>query len=96
MYLSLVNNVRDVWFKNDTDLHSLHTVSIGEMNNKSIGKWSEGVIDKDKRVGIQVLELSIETDSLNKWVFYKGEIFDIINFVCVILHQTNYLYIMNF
>ncbi len=31
-------------FKNDIDLHSLHTVSIGEMNNKIIGKWSESVM----------------------------------------------------
>ncbi len=30
------NNIRDVCFKNDIDLHSLHTVSIGEMNNRII------------------------------------------------------------
>ncbi len=30
----LGNNIRDVCFKNYIDLHSLHIVSIGEMNNK--------------------------------------------------------------
>ena len=80
----LGNNIRDVCFKNDIDLHSLHTVSICEMNNKIIGKWSEIVSDEDKRVGKQVLELCIERDSLNEWVFDRVEIFDIIHFVCVI------------
>ncbi len=60
------NYIRDVCFKNDIDLHSLHTVSIGKMNNKIIGKWSESVSDEDKRVGMQVLELCIESDSLNE------------------------------
>ncbi len=32
----LGNNIRDVCFKNDIDLHNLHIVSIGEMNNKNI------------------------------------------------------------
>ncbi len=77
------NNIRDVCFKNDIDLHSLHTVCIGEMNNNIIGKWSESVSDEDKRVGMQVLELCIERDSLNEWVFDRVDIFDIINFVCV-------------
>ncbi len=35
----LANNFRDIYFKNDNDLDSLHNVSIGEMNNKIIGKW---------------------------------------------------------
>ncbi len=74
----------DVCFKNDTDLHSLHTESIGEMNKKIIGKWSESVNDEDKWVGMQVLELCIERDSLNDWVFDRREIFDIVNFVCII------------
>ncbi len=45
------------------------------MNNKIIGKWSESVSDEDKRVGMQVhlLELCIERDSLNEWVFDRGE-----------------------
>ncbi len=43
----------------------VYIVSIGEMNNKSIGKSSESVSDEDKRVGMQVLELFIERDSLN-------------------------------
>ncbi len=80
----LGNNIRDVCFKNDIDLHSLHTVSIDEMNNKSIGNWSESVSDEEKRVGMQVLELCIERDSLNEWVFDRREIFDIINLSCVI------------
>ncbi len=50
----LGNNIRDVYFKNYIDLHSLHTVSIGEMNNKIIGKWSEGVSDEYKRVSMEV------------------------------------------
>ncbi len=36
----LGNNIREVCFKNDIDLHSLHTVSIGEIDNKIVGKWS--------------------------------------------------------
>ncbi len=68
------NNIRDVCFKNDTDLHSLHTVSIGEMNNNCFGIWSESVNDEDKRVGMQVLELVIERDKLNEWLFDRGEI----------------------
>ncbi len=59
-------------------------MSIGEINNKRIVKWSERVSDEDKRVGMQVLELCIERDSLNEWVFDRGEIFDIIIFLCVI------------
>ncbi len=78
----LGNNIRNVCFKNDIDLHSLHTVSIDEMNNKIIGKWSESVSDEYKRVGMQVLELCIERDSLNEWVFDRGENFDIINCLC--------------
>ncbi len=34
----LSNNIQDISFKNDIDFHSSHTVSIGEMNNKIIGK----------------------------------------------------------
>ncbi len=44
----LVKNIQDLCFKNAIDLHSLHTVSIGEMNNKIIGKWLESVSDEDK------------------------------------------------
>ncbi len=51
------------------------------MNNIIIGKWSESVSDDDKRVGMQVLELCIERDILNEWVFDKGEIFNIIIFL---------------
>ncbi len=43
------------------------------MNNKTIGKWSESVSDEDKRVGMQVLVLCIERDSLNEWVFDRGK-----------------------
>ncbi len=57
---------------------------IGEINNKIIDKWLESVIDEDKRVGMQVLELGIERDSLNEWVFDRGEIVNIIKCVCVI------------
>ncbi len=35
----LGNNIRDVCFKNNFDLHSLHTVCISEMSNTIIGKW---------------------------------------------------------
>ncbi len=69
----LGNNIQDLCFKNDIDLHSLHMVSIGEMNNKIIGKWSENVRDEDKRVGMQVLELCIEKDCLNEWVLDRGK-----------------------
>ncbi len=65
------NNIQDVCFKNDIDLHSLHTMSIADMNNKIISKWSESVSDEDKQVGMQVLELCIERDSLNEWVFNR-------------------------
>ncbi len=34
----LGNNIQDVGFNNDIDLHSLHTVSTCEMNNKLISK----------------------------------------------------------
>ncbi len=54
------------------------------MNNKIIGKWSDIVSDEGKRVDMQVLELCIERDSLNEWVFDKGQIFDIINLLSVI------------
>ncbi len=62
------------------------------MNHKSIGKWSESVSDEDKRVGMQVLELCIERDSLNEWVFDREELFDIINFICVIWLTSFYVY----
>ncbi len=52
--------------------------------NKIIGKWAESVSDEDKRVGMQVLELCIERDSLNEWVVDRGKIVDIIIFLCVI------------
>ncbi len=48
------NNIRDVCFKNDIDIHSLQTVYIGEMNNKITGKWSESVSNEYKRVSMQV------------------------------------------
>ncbi len=53
----LGNTIRNVCFKNDIDILSLCAVSIGEMNNKIIGKWSQSVNDDDKRVDMQVLEL---------------------------------------
>ncbi len=56
---------------------------LDEMNNKIICKWSDSVNDEDKQFGIQVLELCIGIDGLNEWVF-DGEMFDIINFLCVI------------
>ncbi len=62
----------------------VYIVSIGEINNKIIGKWSENVSDEDEQVGMQVLELCIERDSLIEWVFDRWEIFDIINVLCVI------------
>ncbi len=65
----LGNNIRDVCFKNDIDLHSLHTVSTCDVNDNIIGKWSESVIDEDKQ-----LELCIQWDSLNEWVCDMGEI----------------------
>ncbi len=52
----------------------VYIVSICEINNTIIGKWPEGVSDEDKRVGMQVLELCIERDSLNEWVFDRGNI----------------------
>ncbi len=61
----LGNNIRDICFKNDLDLHSLHIVFIGEMNNTIIGRLSESVSDEDKRVGMQILELCMERDSSN-------------------------------
>ncbi len=69
----LGNNIGDVCFKNDIDLHSLHTSSISEMNNIIISKWLKSVSDEDKRVGMHVLDLCIERDSLNKWVFERGK-----------------------
>ncbi len=51
----------------------IYIVSICEMNNKIIGKWSESVSDEDKWVGMQILELCIERDSLNEWVFDRGK-----------------------
>ncbi len=62
----------------------LDTVCIGEMNNKIIGKWSESVSDEDKRVCMQVLELCIERDSLNEWVFDMEKFFGMIILLCVI------------
>ncbi len=47
-------------------------MSTGEMNNKMIGKWSESGNDEDKWVGMQVLELCIGSDSINEWVFNRG------------------------
>ncbi len=76
-----------------TILNSIvYIVSIGEMNNKIIGKWTESVSDEDKQGGMQVLELCIKKDSLNEWVFNRGEIFDIINFLCVISLTCIYVY----
>ncbi len=68
----LGSNIWEVCFENDIDLDSLHTVSISEMNNTIIGKWSEGASDEDEWVGMQLLELCIERDSLNEWVFDRG------------------------
>ncbi len=53
------------------------------MNNTIIVKYPKRVNDEDKIVGMQVLVLCIERDSLNEWVFDRGQIFDIINFLCV-------------
>ncbi len=44
------------------------------MNNKIIVNWSEGVSDEDKRIVMQVLELFIERDSLNEWMFDRGNL----------------------
>ncbi len=43
------------------------------MNNTIIGKWSESVSDEDNRVGMQVLQLCMETDSLSEWMFDRGK-----------------------
>ncbi len=84
MYLSLVI-IFEMYVLKMILTFIVYIVSTGEMNNKIIGKWSVSVSDEDKRVGMQVLELCIERDSLNEWVFDKGEIFYIIIFLCVIM-----------
>ncbi len=48
----LGSNIWDVCFKNDIELHSLHTMTIGETNTKNIGKWSENVNDEHQTVGM--------------------------------------------
>ncbi len=88
MYLSLLV-IFEMCFKNHFDLHSLHTMSIGEMNNKVIGKWSESVNDEDKQVGMQVRELCtcIESNCLNECV-YDGRnrlIIFLCHFICIII-----------
>ncbi len=74
-----------------------YIVSIGKMNITIIGKWSESVSDEDKRLGMQVLELCIERDSFNEWVFDRGEIFDIIIFVVSYSkHVFMYIILLNY
>ncbi len=54
MYLSLVIIFR-IYVLKMILTSIVYIVSIGEMNNKIIGKWSESVSVEDKRVGMQVL-----------------------------------------
>ncbi len=89
----LGNNIRDVCFKNDIDLHSLHTVTIGEMNNKIIGRWSESVNDGDNRV----LVLCLERDSFNEWVFDKGKsLILLIFYASYSKHLFMYIILLNY
>ncbi len=72
-------------------------MSIDELNNKSIVKWSESVSDEDKRVGMQVLELCIERDSLNEWVFDTGKsLILLICYVSYIQHLFMYIFVLNY
>ncbi len=85
--------------KNDIDLHSLHTVSISEVNNTIIGKWSESVNDEDKQVGMHVLELCIERDSLNERVFARGgggSLILLLFYVSYIQHVFMYIILLNY
>ncbi len=68
------------------------------MNNKVlINEWSECVSDEDRRVSMQVLELCVEMDSLNEWVFDKVEIFDInIFYLSYIQHVFMYINLLNY
>ncbi len=50
----LGSNIGEVCFKNNNELHSLYAITIGEINNKTIGKWFESVNDEDKRVSMEV------------------------------------------
>ncbi len=78
MYLSLViifeMNVLKMILTSIVYIESLYVKRI----IKIIGEWSESVSNEDKWVGMQVLELCIERDSLNELVF------DIINYLCII------------
>ncbi len=55
----------------------------GEIINNIIGKWSESINDKDRRVGLANTRVVCSKDSLNEWVLDRGNIFYIINVLCV-------------
>ncbi len=59
------------------------------MNNTIIGKWSETVNDEDKRVGMQVIDLCMERDSLNEWVLDEWESLILLRvnmYLCISMH----------
>ncbi len=65
-------NQYDITMDNDVASDILYDVTMSN-DISIIGKWSASVSDEDKQGGMQVLELCIERDCLNEWVFGRGK-----------------------
>ncbi len=67
-----VYEVDTVTTKN-TSSHTVEILNMNETQNETISDFKpffmDNTSDEDKQVGMQVLELCIERDSLNEWVF---------------------------
>ncbi len=64
----------DVW---NTDFSSYNA------NGAITRKWNCSVNEEDVRIGVQVRELCIERDRLNDWLLDRGEVTDIIEYLCL-------------
>ena len=79
----LGNNIRHVCFQNDINVWNVGRYSVSQLGQIIINNWSESVEPDDERIGVQVKELCVERDSLNEWLLDRGEIEDIIEFLCL-------------
>lgn len=77
------NNVRKMCFDNDVRLRDLFGMDVNEIGRHIITNWKSTIDEEDVRVGQQIKELCKERDCLGEWLLERGEICDIIEFLCV-------------
>ena len=78
------NNIRKICFENelDTCMWDLYNVTGIGVANDIVNRWKRTVVNENIRVAEQIKELVFERDNLQEWLLERGDICDIISFLC--------------